>query len=106
MPGSGIRLVMTANGPNAGLGTGANLDISLGSFTSLVSLFATPPTVYATPQPGLPAQWWANANWAAPNQYVAYTRPLTTPQSAWFNAVPGGAGQEPNCLLQGINVGV
>jgi hypothetical protein len=95
---------MTANGPNAGLGMGANMDINVGSFSSLTNMFSQLPTIYANAQPGLPAQWWAGPA-GAPNQYVAYARPLTTSVATWFNGVPGGAGQQPNCQLQGVNVG-
>jgi hypothetical protein len=98
-------MIMTANGPKTGLGTGAVLDVNVGSFTSLQSLFSQVPTIYGSPQSGMPASWWANQGAATQtNQYVAYTRPTTTSQAAWFNVVPGGAGQEANCLLQGVNV--
>jgi hypothetical protein len=105
MPGVGVRLVMTANGAYSSRGTGANLDLPLGNFSSLVGLFSQKPTVYSSPQPGLPSEWWANLNWPVPNHYVAYSVPLTASILAWQATVPGTAGAQPNCNLQGVNVG-
>jgi hypothetical protein len=106
MSGVGVRLIMTANGAYASRGTGANLDLPLGNFSSLVSLFSQEPTVYSSPQPGLPAEWWANTFVpSVPNRYVAYTLPLIVNISAWQATVPGPVGTEESCKLQGVNVG-
>lgn len=102
VPGSAVRVAMTgvdSSGAFSGAGSGSPLDIDLGNFTSLQALFSQQPTVYSTAQSGYPAsRWTANPN-------VAYTRPLALPLSSWYGAVPGGAGYQPFCHLQGVNVG-
>lgn len=59
LPGTAVRLTMTAvssGGSFNGVGTGANLDINLGSFSSLLNLFSTPATIRSSQQSGYPAQ--------------------------------------------------
>ena len=100
--GTSIRISMTAvtsGGSFSGGGTGANLDIPLGTFSSLLSLFNSTVTVYSSQQAGQPAQWWATGN-----TYVAYSLPLALSVSLWYSAVPGSPAYEPNCNLQGVNV--
>jgi hypothetical protein len=106
MSGVGVRLVMTAIGAYASRGTGSNLDLLLDNFSSLVGMFSEEPTVYSSPQPGLPAEWWANQLVPdVPNRYVAYTRALTSSLSAWQASIPGPVGVQAGCNLQGVNVG-
>jgi len=90
---------VTSGGSFSGGGTGANLDIPLGTFSSLLSLFSSTITVYSSQQAGQPAQWWATGN-----TYVAYSFPLALSVSLWYGAVPGSPAYEPNCNLQGVNV--
>ena len=101
--GTKIRLSMTISGS----GTGSNVDVPI-SFSSLLSLFSQPPTVYSSRQTGLPAEWWANTacdGGSSVNNKVGYTVPLTLDPTVWRSAVPGGADTESFCNLQGVNIG-
>lgn len=46
---------LTSGGAYSGGGTGSDIDAPLGNFSSLQALFSQQPSIYASPQPGLPA---------------------------------------------------
>ena len=75
-PGSAVRLVMSTGVGSVGLGgvLGTPLVVNTGSYSSLRSLFSSP------------------------------TIATTAPRSEWNSAVPGGAGMQPGCNLQGVSI--
>lgn len=97
---------VTSGGAFSGVGTGAAVTAPIGNFASLLALFSQIPAIFSTAQAGLPSEWWAYPFCGNNvNPFVAYAQPLSMSTSAWYSGVPGIFAGEPNCNLQGINVG-